>query len=181
MARVLKLHPEVQDLVAGKEVKEEVIFVSPESLEKRKAAFDKLIKEEIPQNREDIKIARSYGDLRENFEYKSAKEYQRVLMKRKADWERELRIANPMDFSDPDTSVVNIGTTVQLSSEEGEDPLTYSILGAWDSDPDRGIIAYLSERGSILLEKKVGESVALPDGDGHNKSYKVESIEAFAK
>lgn len=181
MARVLKIHPEIQDLVVGNEPKEEIIFVSEESLVERKAAYDKLIKEEIPQNREDIKIARSYGDLRENFEYKSAKEYQRVLMKRKADWERDLRMANPMDFSSPDTSAVSIGTTVRLDSEDGGEPLTYTILGAWDSDPDKGIIAYLSERGNILLEKKVGESVALPDASGGDQRYKIASIEAFQK
>ncbi len=182
MARVVKLHPEVQDLVAGREVKEEVLFVSESSLAERKAAYDKLIKEEIPQNREDIKIARSYGDLRENFEYKSSKEYQRVLMKRKADWERDLRLANPYDWSNPDTSSVAIGTTVHLSPEkDGGEELTYSILGAWDSDPDKGIIAYLSERGSILLEKKVGEQVSLPDANGGVQGYKIESIEAFDK
>ncbi|MDF1814528.1 MAG: GreA/GreB family elongation factor, partial [Verrucomicrobiales bacterium] len=142
-------------------------------------AYDKLIKEEIPQNREDIKIARSYGDLRENFEYKSSKEYQRILMKRKADWERDLRLANPMDFSDPDTSSVSIGTTVELTPEGGGDTLTYTIMGAWDGDPDQGIIAYLSERGSLLLEKKVGDEVALPDAKGGNEHYEVTSIEAF--
>lgn len=181
MARVLKLHPEVQDLVAGKEVAEEVIFVSEESLTERKAAYDKLIKEEIPQNREDIKVARSYGDLRENFEYKSAKEYQRVLMRRKADWERDLRLANPMDWSDPDTSHVSIGTTVKLSSKDGGDSLTYTILGAWDGDPDKGIIAYLSERGNLLLEKEVGDEVALPLSQGGNESFEIESIEAYQK
>ena len=163
MARVLKIHPEVQDLVAGREVVEEVIFVSEKSLQERQAAYDKLIKEEIPQNREDIKVARSYGDLRENFEYKSAKEYQRVLMKRKADWERDLRLATPLDESaTPDTSSVTIGTTVELTPDSGGESLTYSIVGAWDSDPDKNVIAYLSERGSLLLEKEVGDSVALP-------------------
>ena len=180
MARVIKMHPEVQDLVAGRQnVEEDVIFVSEESLVRRKAEFDKLVKEEIPQNREDIKIARSYGDLRENFEYKSAKEYQRVLMKRKADWERELKLSNPYDFSDPDTSKVSIGTRVSLESTEGAEPLSYAIMGAWDSDPDKNIIAYLSERGKTLLDKKIGDEVALPTGKGDEVDrYKVSAIEA---
>ena len=81
---------------------------------KRKAAFDKLVKEEIPQNREDIKIARAYGDLRENFEYKAAKEFQRVLLKRQDDWQNDLKIATPTDFSSSDTSAASIGTVVEL-------------------------------------------------------------------
>ncbi|MEM6280156.1 MAG: GreA/GreB family elongation factor [Verrucomicrobiota bacterium] len=181
MARVVKLHPEIQDLLLGAESKvEEVLFVSEESLAERKAAYDKLIKEEIPQNREDIKVARSYGDLRENFEYKSAKEYQRVLMKRQGDWEKELKIAQPSDFSNPDTSKASIGTVVSLDPVEASDaPLTYTLLGAWDSNPDENILAYLSERGAAILDKKVGDEVEFPEGTGETKKYKITTISAY--
>ncbi|MEM1442298.1 MAG: GreA/GreB family elongation factor, partial [Verrucomicrobiota bacterium] len=142
--------------------------------------YDKLIKEEITQNREDIKIARSYGDLRENVEYKSAKEYQRVLMKRQGDWEKELKIAQPTDFSNPDTTKASIGTVVALDPLESSDsPLTYTILGAWDSDPDQNILAYLSERGAEILDKKVGEEVEFPEGTGETKKYKITTISAY--
>lgn len=180
VARVIKLHPEVQDLLSGGDKKEdEVVIVSEESLAKRKEAYDKLVKEEIPQNREDIKIARSYGDLRENFEYKSAKEYQRVLMKRQGDWERDLKLAQPTDFSNSDTSKVSIGTVVQLNPVEGGESLCYTILGAWDSDPDKGIIAYLSERGAEILDKAVGDSVEFKTAEGKAEAYKIASIAAF--
>lgn len=183
MARVVKLHPEIQDLLAGREMQqEEMLIVSEASLAERKAAYDRLIKEEIPQNREDIKIARSYGDLRENFEYKSAKEYQRVLMKKQGDWEKELKIAQPTDFSNPDTSKVSIGTVVTMDPVDGTgDSLTYTILGAWDSNPDEGIIAYLSERGNEILDKKSGDEVEFPLGDGETKRYRITSINPFQK
>ncbi len=181
MARVIKLVPDVQDLLMGREKEEEeTLIVSEESLAEKKAAYDKLIKEEIPQNREDIKIARSYGDLRENFEYKSSKEYQRVLMKRQGDWEKDLRIAQPTDFSNPDTSKVSIGTIVQLDPSDGTgEALTYTVLGAWDSDPDRGVIAYLSERGNEILDKEIGAEVEFPLGDGETKQYKIKSIDPY--
>ncbi|MDA7921447.1 GreA/GreB family elongation factor [Verrucomicrobiales bacterium] len=181
MARVIKMHPEIQDLLSGRtEVKEEMLIVSEESLKVKQADFDKLVKEEIPQNREDIKIARSYGDLRENFEYKSAKEYQRILMKRQDDWERDLKLAQTTDFSNADTDAVSIGTIVELDPVDGKgDKLTYSILGAWDSDPDKGIIAYLSERGSQILEKKVGDEVNFHSAEGTEKSYRVSAIKAY--
>ncbi len=183
MARVVKLHPEIQDLLMGRETQvEESLIVSEESLAERKAAYDKLIKEEIPQNREDIKVARSYGDLRENFEYKSSKEYQRVLMKKQSDWEKELKIAQPTDFANPDTSKVSIGTVVTMEPVDGSgDPLTYTILGAWDSDPDKGIIAYLSERGNEILDKKKGDEVEFPLGDGETKRYRVTLISPYKK
>ncbi len=181
MARIIKLHPEIQALLSGpQKEQEETLIVSETSLVEKKAAYDKLIKEEIPQNREDIKIARSYGDLRENFEYKSAKEYQRVLMKRQSDWERDLKLAQPTDFANPDTSKVSIGTVVELepSASTGEH-LTYTILGAWDSDPDKGILAYLSERGNAILGKKVGDEVEFPLGTGGTERYRITSIRAW--
>jgi len=179
MARVIKLQPETLDLVAGREEEEEVLIVSEESLARKKADYDRLVKEEIPQNREDIKIARSYGDLRENFEYKSAKEYQRVLMKRQNDWQRDLKIASPTDFSNADTSMVSIGTIVELEPVEGGDPLTYTILGAWDSDPEQNVLAYLSGRGAQMLEKKPGDLVEFSDGSGESEQFRIKEIRPY--
>lgn len=180
MARIIKLHPEIQDLLSGREKEqEETLIVSESSYTEKKAAYDRLIKEEIPQNREDIKIARSYGDLRENFEYKSAKEYQRVLMKRQGDWERDLKQAQPTDFANPDTSKVSIGTIVTLDPVGAGSPLTYTVLGAWDSDPDQGILAYLSERGQAILDKKVGDEVEFPLGSGGTERYRITSVRAW--
>ena len=65
--------------------REEILTVSWASLEKRKQEFEDLVNRQIPQNTRDIATARSYGDLRENFEFKSAKEQQRVLMRRRAE------------------------------------------------------------------------------------------------
>ncbi|MCB1203046.1 MAG: GreA/GreB family elongation factor [Verrucomicrobiae bacterium] len=180
MARIIKLHPEIQDLLSGREKEQEdTLIVSESSYTEKKAAYDRLIKEEIPQNREDIKIARSYGDLRENFEYKSAKEYQRVLMKRQGDWERDLKLAQPTDFANPDTSKVSIGTVVTLDSVGAGAPLIYTVLGAWDSDPDQGILAYLSERGQAILDKKIGDEVEFPLGSGGTERYRITGIRAW--
>ncbi len=183
MARVIKLQPGVLDLVSGKrQVKEEALIVSEESLATRKAAYDKLVKEEIPQNREDIKIARAYGDLRENFEYKAGKEQQRILMKRQNDWQHDLKIATPTDFSNADTSVASIGTVVDLKPVGKGEALTYTILGAWDFDPDKGIIAYLSDRGAEILDKKVGDKVSFPAVKGNGtEDYTIASIKAYKK
>lgn len=180
MARIIKLHPEIQDLMSGREKEqEETLIVSETSYTEKKAAYDRLIKEEIPQNREDIKIARSYGDLRENFEYKSAKEYQRVLMKRQGDWERDLKLAQPTDFANPDTTKVSIGTVVSLEPVGSGSPLTYTVLGAWDSDPDNGIIAYLSERGLAILDKNIGDEVEFPLGTGGTERYRITGVRGW--
>src|SRR4030095_11237519 len=90
------------------------LIASWPSREARKEEYDDLVNKKIPQNRQDIQIARSYGDLRENFEYKSAKEQQRVLMRRKSELERDLARARGTDFADVAGDKVAIGTTVKL-------------------------------------------------------------------
>ncbi len=180
MARIIKLYPETMDLLGNTDrEKEEKLIVSESSLAEREAAYDKLVKEEIPQNREDIKVARSYGDLRENFEYKAAKDMQRILMKRQHDWERDLKLAQSSDFSNPDTTKVSIGTVVDLEPVDAGKPLTYTILGAWDSDPEKKILSYLSERGKAMLDAKLGDTVNLPLGDGLIERYRVKAIRAW--
>jgi transcription elongation factor GreA-like protein len=80
MARIIKARPETGELVSGNDSKrEETLLVSWESLEKKKAELEDIVRNRIPQNRQDIKIAKSYGDLRENFEYKSAKDMEKFL------------------------------------------------------------------------------------------------------
>ena len=77
MARVIKAHPEAQELVTGDATsRRETLVVSWDSLEKRKKEYEDLVNKRIPGNIKEIAIARSYGDLRENFEYKAAKQMQ---------------------------------------------------------------------------------------------------------
>src|SRR5262249_40307915 len=115
LGRIIRVYPEMQALVSGEsDTKQETLIVSWESLEKRKADFDELVNKKIPENVKEISIARSYGDLRENFEFKAAKEMQRVLGRRRSETERELSLARGTDFANPDTSVVSIGTIVTL-------------------------------------------------------------------
>lgn len=162
MARVIKARPETAELVSGenKRKKDEVLLVSWESLERKKAELEDLVRNRIPQNTKDISIARSYGDLRENFEYKSAKDMQTFLSNRKAELERDISLARGTDFRDSDASSVNIGTIVTIR-DNNEITRTVTVLGAWDSDPEKKILSYLSEAGASLLGAKVGSTVEL--------------------
>jgi transcription elongation GreA/GreB family factor len=163
MARVIKAHPETQELVAGDTgPRKETLVVSYESLERRKEEYEDLVNSRIPQNIKDIAIARSYGDLRENFEYKAAKQMQAVLNRRKVELENDLNRAQGTDFKGADVSGVNIGTVVTLEREGGGDE-QYTVLGAWDSDPEKQFVSYLSEIGQALIGRKVGDTVDFRD------------------
>jgi transcription elongation GreA/GreB family factor len=164
MARIIKVRPETGELVSGTHSKrrEEALLVSWESLERKKSELDELIRVRIPQNTKDISIARSYGDLRENFEYKSAKDLQKYLMHRKHELERDITRARGTDFKGSNPTTVNIGTIVTLTDSAGAE-IEMTVLGAWDSDPDKKLVSYLSEVGKALTGRKPGESVQIRD------------------
>jgi transcription elongation GreA/GreB family factor len=180
MGRIIRIHPEIQAMLTGEATadKQEALVVSWESLEKRKVEYEELINKKIPENTKEISLARSYGDLRENFEFKAAKEMQRVLMRRKSEMEQALSRARGTNFENPDTTQVSIGSTVTLKNSEPGVTETYSILGAWDSDPANGIISYLTAIGQALLGHKVGDELDLPTEHGTEK-VEITSISAY--
>ncbi len=178
LARIIKLYPELESVITGeqKEVKSEALVVSWSSLDKRKAEYEELVNKKIPENSKEIGVARSYGDLRENFEFKAAKEMQAVLMRRKSELETALHNARGTAFESPDTTQVSIGTIVTLRDSDSGKEEIYTVLGAWDGDPDRGIISYQTAIGQALIGHKVGEIVTLTDDD-ETRRFAILSIE----
>ncbi|HZF02690.1 MAG TPA: GreA/GreB family elongation factor [Methylomirabilota bacterium] len=178
LARLVKAHPAVQSLITGEQTKQDsTLLVSWESLERRRAEYGELVQKKIPANSKEIAIARSYGDLRENHEYKAAKEMQKVLMRRKDELESQLTRARGTDFSNAKTDAVGIGTLVQAMNLETNQSESFTILGAWDSDPDQGIISYLTPVGQSLLNHKVGDEVEF-ELHGAKRRHRIEKIEA---
>jgi len=163
LGRIVKVYPELEGTITGGQPEEKTaqLIVSWSSLERRKAEYEELVKAKIPANTKEIALARSYGDLSENFEFKAAKQMQSVLMRRKAELEQMLQNARGTSFENIDTSRVSIGTIVTLRAVETNIEETYTILGAWDGDPDRHIISYQTAIGQALLGHKVGDAVSL--------------------
>lgn len=179
LARIIRIHPSIQALLtSGVETRQQTTTVSWESLEQRKAEYDELISKRIPANTRDITIARSYGDLRENFEFKAAKEMQKVLMARKGELELMLANSRGTDFADAKNDAVGIGTVVTLNDLTENKAVRYAILGAWDSDVDRGIISYQTTLAQALLNRKVGEEADFEIG-GHRHHVGIMKIERY--
>ena len=179
LARIVKSYPAIQSLISGEQTKQESnLVVSWESLERRKNEYHELVEKKIPANSKEIAIARSYGDLRENHEYKAAKEMQKLLMRRKAELETQLVRARGTDFANPRIDVAGMGTIVRAIDVQTNQAELFTILGAWDSDPDKGVVSYLSPVAQSLLNKKVGEEVEF-EIHGVRHRHRIESIEAF--
>jgi transcription elongation GreA/GreB family factor/transcription elongation factor GreA-like protein len=179
LARIVKSYPTIQTLISGEQSKQEAnLVVSWSSLERRKDEYRELVEKKIPANSKEIAIARSYGDLRENHEYKAAKEMQKLLMKQKSELEAALVRARGTDFANPRTDVAGIGTIVRATDLEASQAEQFSILGAWDSDPEKGIVSYLSPVAQALLNHKVGDEVEFEvHGVGHH--HRIEGIEPY--
>ena len=144
----------------------------------RDREYQDLVQKKIPANSKEIAIARSYGDLRENHEYKAAKEMQKILMRQKDELEAALTRARGTDFSNAKTDVVGPGTVVLATDLANNQPETFTILGAWDSDPDRGIISYLTPIAIALVNRKVGDEVEF-ELHGSKRRHRIEKIEAW--
>jgi len=182
LARLVKVYPELESMITGAqpvsgEEKVASLIVSWSSLEKRKAEYEELVKTKIPENTREIALARSYGDLSENFEFKAAKQMQSVLMRRKTELEQMLHNARGTSFENVDTSRVSIGTIVTLRSVETNKEETYTILGAWDGDPDRNVISYQTAIGQALLGHEIGKAISLNTEHG-SAQFTIVSIES---
>ncbi|HTL16294.1 MAG TPA: GreA/GreB family elongation factor [Patescibacteria group bacterium] len=179
LARIVKSYPAIQSLISGEQTKQEShLVVSWESLERRKNEYREMVEKKIPANSKEIAIARSYGDLRENHEYKAAKEMQKLLMKQKSELETQLVRARGTDFANPKTETVSIGTIVRATDLEADHPEQFTILGAWDSDPDKGIVSYLSPMAQALLNHKIGDQVEF-EVHGQRHHHRIDAIEPY--
>ncbi len=177
LARIVKAYTSVQSLISKeKSSQDNSLVVSWKSLERRKSEYEKLVHKKIPDNSKEIAIARSYGDLRENHEYKAAKEQQKFLMKRKAELERDLLRAKGTDFANVNTDVVTIGTRIDMTNLDTQATESYAILGAWDSAPDENVMSYLTPMAQAVINHKSGDEVEFEMGS-QKQRYRIDSID----
>ena len=178
LARFIKIFPSIQSLVANDaESKDEQLIVSRASHDRKREEYEGLISKKIPENSKAIAVAREHGDLKENSEYKMAKQDQQVLMAQKTQLQRELAHARISDFKDAPANQVGAGSIVEVKTDAGA-TARYTILGAWDSDPQKNIISYKTPLGLALLARKVGDRVAVKTG-GAEENYTITKITRY--
>ncbi|MFF2911643.1 MULTISPECIES: transcription elongation factor GreA [Bacillales] len=106
-----------------------------------------------------LKLAISYGDLKENSEYHSAKEDQSFMETRIMILEKMLTKARIVDESKMDLSVVSVGATITLNDIEYAEKIDYKIVGPAEADVLDNKLSYESPLGKELLGKKVGDII----------------------
>ena len=165
-------------LETEEEEKSSGLVVSKESYDKAVAEYDDLVTKQIPENSKAIGLARELGDLKENSEYKMAKQDQALLLARRNKLEMDLQRAKISDFSEIGTGAVGIGSVVTLLDENKNKEITYTILGAWDSNPDKQVISYQTPLGKALIGKTPAEEIELHI-EGVDSLLKIISIERY--
>ena len=125
---------------------------------------------------EQIKEARSFGDLSENSEYDEAKNEQGKLYSRMAELEEILSNYTIIDDSEKSADMIHVGTTVVVKDLEFDEEESYEIVGSQEADPMNGRISEESPFGKALLGHKVGEEVVVeaPAGNLHYQILKIE-------
>ncbi len=135
------------------------LIVTLNMLTKKKQQLEHIVSVEIPKNSEEIGEAIAQGDLRENAEYKFAKERQKELGDTATRLQDEIEKAQIFDPSTVTTAQVGFGNTVILLNKVTNKEDQFTILGPWESDPENKIISYMSPLGNALLNAKEGQDL----------------------
>lgn len=172
LGQMVKLHPELQGLLVAKTAEAAPAARGPvtseRSFRERQLQLEKIVKVDIPKNSQEIAVARSYGDLSENHEYKAAKEMQGILLRRRGELEAMLHRVKPTDFRDLPSDRAGMGTGVVLHYGDGRTE-RYYILGEWDQDAGLGIISCDTKMAKALEGRKAGERVTVPTETGETE------------
>ena len=137
------------------------IKLTQESLDAYKDELEYLKTTRADEVAEQLKEARSFGDLSENAEYDEAKNEQGKLYSRIAELEEILQHVVIVDESTGTTNEVTIGCTVTVSDASGKTLPAYKIVGSQEADPMHGIISEESPFGKALLGAKEGDTVTV--------------------
>ena len=125
---------------------------------------------------EQIKEARSFGDLSENSEYDEAKNEQAKLYGRIAEVEDILAHAVIIEESDEVSNHVGLGCKVKVKDLEFDEDEVYEIVGSQEADPMNGRISDDSPFGRAIIGKAAGDEFTVEAPVGTLK-YQIISIE----
>jgi hypothetical protein len=132
LARFIKIFPKIQSLVAADaESKEEQLLVSRESYDRNARNTRAIVSKKIPENSKAIATAREHGDLKENSEYKMAKQDQPCSWPRRRLLEKELGRARITDFKEATVEQVSVSKKVgdQVKVKIGTSEDSYVVTG----------------------------------------------------
>ncbi|NGZ76574.1 transcription elongation factor GreA [Saccharibacillus alkalitolerans] len=140
---------------------DEEVVLTQEGFDKLQAELDDLKYVKRKELAARIKLAISYGDLKENSEYHSAKDEQAFMETRILQLEKMLTKARIVDARHMDSNTVHVGSTVVLNDVEFGEQLEYQMVGPAEADVANNKISYESPLGKALMGKAVGDKISV--------------------
>lgn len=142
----------------------QVIWMTQEGYLKLQERIHKVATVETVENAREIEIARSHGDLRENMEFKAAREKRDRLQNELKSLSDQLGRSRVLTKEDVATEEVGIGTIVECKNKQGK-KISYTILGPLEADPEKNILSFQSKLAQSMKGMGVGEKFQFQDDE----------------
>jgi len=139
----------------------EKIKMSQAQFDKMQAELNYLETERTREVAEQLKEARSFGDLSENSEYDEAKSEQGKLYSKIAELHSLLENAEIVEADIVEQGVVGLGSKVTVLDLEDNTETTFQIVGSQEANPMQGKLSEESPIGNGLMGHKEGETVTV--------------------
>lgn len=158
---------------AAPEEEAQTIWTTAEGMQKLQEKIKHIGTVETVENAREIEAARALGDLRENSEFKFALEKRARLqgeLKTLSDQLQKVRVITKEDIP---TGEVGIGSIVEVENTEGM-KTTYTLLGPYEADTEKGILAFQSKLAQNMMGLKVGDSFSF-----QSEKYRIVAIKSY--
>lgn len=165
-----------QAAAAATAAESEFHWCTPRAREMKLAELRELNTVTIPANALEIEKARAEGDLKENAGYIYAKEKQKLLAQQSARLQMDLSTARPFNPGRVRTDTVGFGVSFDAEDLASGQQEHYTVLGRFETDPDKHIISYQSPFMQPFVGRKPGDEVLVKPPEGGEKRYRIVSI-----
>jgi transcription elongation factor GreA len=152
----------------------DLVPITREGQARLKKELERLVKEERPTVIKAIEEARAHGDLSENAEFHAAKERQGFVEGRIAELETQLATSQVEEIAGPYDRCV-FGATVTMENVDTGDTKTYTLVGPYESAPEKGLISVATPIGRALLGREAGDEVRVNTPNGP-QDYNIISV-----
>jgi len=150
--------------------------MTPRGFQRLKSELKHLKTEQRPSVVKEIEEARAHGDLSENAEYAAARERQSFIEGRIAEIESKLTLADIIDTSKLSGARVVFGAYVTLRDGDGDEEVTYQIVGLDEADMKQRRISVTAPLARAMIGKSVGDEFELKTAKGP-RSYEIVAVE----
>lgn len=155
-------------------------YITKEGLEKLRSELEYLKTTKAREIADRLKEAISFGDLKENSEYQSAREEELLMNARINEIEEEIMRAEVITTKHKkgSTTIVEVGSTVTVQDQDEveEEPMTFVIVGSTENDPMDYKFSNESPLGEAVLGRSIGDIVEYKAPKGTIR-YKITAVE----